>query len=233
MLDTQTWIIFIYSALALAFAPGPGILYVLSRTISGGRSAGIASTVGSAGGGMLHVFAAAIGVSALLATSAIAFSIVKYLGAAFLIYLGITMIISARNAKQSDMAETEAELKSEQKNQKKKKEEFRSLFYQGMISEVLNPKTAVFFLAFIPQFVTPETGDVFNQFLILGTIVVILNTLPDFLISFFSKPIERLWQTSLRFRKVQQATSGACLIGLGAYLALSGTDNHLAEKDIN
>ena len=233
MLDTQTWIVFISSALALAFAPGPGILYVLSRTISGGRSAGIASTVGSAGGGMLHVFAAAIGVSALLATSAIAFSIVKYLGAAFLIYLGITMIISARNAKQSDMAETEAELKSEQKNQQKKKEEFRSLFYQGMISEVLNPKTAVFFLAFIPQFVTPETGNVFNQFLILGTIVVILNTLPDFLISFFSKHIERLWQTSLRFRKVQQATSGACLIGLGAYLALSGTDNHLAEKGIS
>ena len=71
------------------------------------------------------------------------------------------------------------------------------------------------------------------HYIILGTIVIILNTLPDFLISFHSKPIERLWQTSLRFRKVQQATSGACLIGLGAYLALSGTDNHLAEKDIS
>ncbi|MFT6222098.1 MAG: threonine/homoserine/homoserine lactone efflux protein [Candidatus Endobugula sp.] len=217
MLDIQTWIIFVSSALALAFAPGPGMLYVLSRTMSGGRSAGIASTVGSAGGGMIHVFAAALGVSALLATSAIAFSIVKYLGAAFLIFLGIKMIIAALTTTKQNI--------TPEKIKKETKANFNSLLYQGIISEILNPKTAIFFLAFIPQFVQLEVGNVFGQFLLLGTIVVIFNTLPDFIICFFSKPIEKLWQTSSTFRKTQQATSGIALIGLGAYLAMSSS-NH-------
>ena len=216
MLDTQTWIIFVSSALALAFAPGPGMLYVLSRTISGGKSAGIASTIGSAGGGMIHVFAAALGVSALLATSAIAFSIVKYLGAAFLIFLGIKMIIAALTTKKQNI--------TPEKIKKETEDNFNSLLYQGMISEMLNPKTAIFFLAFIPQFVQAEAGNVFGQFLLLGTIVVIFNTLPDFIISFFSKPIERLWQTNSTFRKSQQSLSGVSLVGLGVYLAISDTN---------
>jgi threonine/homoserine/homoserine lactone efflux protein len=218
MLDAQTWIVFITSALALAFAPGPGILYVLSRTISGGRSAGISSTIGSASGGMVHVFAAALGVSTLLASSAIAFSIVKYLGAAFLVYLGVTMVISAIRTNKLETIPQEP--------QQKTNVTFSSLFYQGAISEILNPKTAIFFLAFIPQFVQIETGNIFSQFLLLGTIVVILNTLPDFLICFFSKPIEQLWKTSLRFRKTQETISGACLIGLGIYVATSNTGDN-------
>jgi len=201
MLDFQTWTTFLSAALALAFAPGPGMFYVLSRTISGGKSAGIASTFGAATGGVIHVFGAAIGVSAILATSAIAFTVVKYLGAIFLIYLGIKMCLSAFK----DIELNEALGSPEQKV------ELKSAYYQGVISEVLNPKTAMFFFAFIPQFVNPASGDIFLQFTLLGIIVVMLNTIPDFIISFLSKPISQLWRTSKSFRKQQQIISGSCL----------------------
>lgn len=214
MLDFQTWIIFISAALALAFAPGPGMLYVLSRTILGGKSVGIASTLGAACGGIVHVFFAALGVSAILATSAFAFTIVKYVGAIFLIYLGLKMILSA--CKSIDFSIV--------KRKEDNKVEIKSAFYQGIISEILNPKTAIFFLAFIPQFIQPVEGNLFGQFLVLGMVVVIFNTIPDFLISYFSKPIEHLWNTSITFRKAQQASSGVCLVGLGIYLALSGSN---------
>ncbi len=217
MLDIQTWILFLSAALALAFAPGPGMLYVLSRTISGGRSAGVASTLGAATGGMVHVFGAALGVSAILATSAVAFSIVKYLGAIFLIYLGIKMILSSFKNIDSEIG----------LSQEQQQVDMKSAFYQGIVSEILNPKTAIFFLAFIPQFVQPTEGNLFGQFVLLGVIIVILNTIPDFLISFFSKPIENLWNTSARFRKTQQATSGVCFVGLGVYLALSGSSKEI------
>ncbi len=214
MLSVETWIIFLTAALALAFAPGPGMLYVLSRAISGGRPAGIASTLGAAVGGIIHVFGAALGISAILATSAVAFMIMKYLGAIFLIYLGVKMIYAAYVAgKQEHVVRVNENATCT-----------KSAFYQGIVSEFLNPKTAIFFLAFIPQFVQPETGRVFGQFMILGIIVVLLNSIPDFLISFFSTPVERLWKSNTRFRLGQQYVSGTCLVGLGVYLAVSG--NH-------
>ncbi len=217
MLNFETWIIFLTAAVALSFAPGPGMLYVLSRAISGGKSVGIASTLGAAVGGMIHVFAAAIGISAILATSAIGFTIVKYLGALFLIYLGVKMLFSA-------FKHVDLEVVVSKTN---KREEIKSAFYQGVVSEVFNPKTAIFFLAFIPQFVQPAEGSLFGQFIVLGMIVVILNTIPDFLISFFSKPIERLWNSNVTFRRGQQATSGACLIGLGVFLAMSDSNREI------
>ncbi|AEF56312.1 LysE family translocator [Marinomonas posidonica] len=221
MLDFHTWVVFLSASLALAFAPGPGMLYVLSRTISGGRSVGVASTLGAASGGVVHVFAAALGMSAILATSAVAFTVVKYLGAIFLVYLGVKMILSA--FKKVDLSTV--------KRETEKKGEIKSAFYQGVISEILNPKTAIFFLAFIPQFIHPEKGDLFLQFFVLGMVVVLFNSLPDFLISFFSKPVEHLWNTSATFRKVQQATSGLCLVGLGIYLALSGSNKGIQLKN--
>jgi threonine/homoserine/homoserine lactone efflux protein len=154
MLDFQGWLLFLSAALALAFTPGPGMLYVLSRTISGGRSAGVVSTLGAASGGMVHVFGAALGTSAILATSAVAFTIVKYLGAVFLVFLGVRMILSAVKEGGSAMSLRQSE----------KPVEIKSTFYQGVISEVLNPKTAIFFLAFIPQFIQPGEGQLFGQF---------------------------------------------------------------------
>ena len=162
-MDLDSWWLFFGAALALAFAPGPGMMYVLSRTMSGGKSQGMASTFGTAAGGTFHVLAAALGISALLATSAIAFTVVKWLG-------------------------------------------------------------AIFFLAFLPQFIEPENGMIFGQILLLGMIVVCLNFIPDFLIVWFSEPVEKLWHSSAKFRLNQQIISGIFLVALGIYLALAGTN---------
>lgn len=215
-MDTETWLLFIAAAGTLAITPGPGMLYVLSRTLAGGRSQGLASTLGAAVGGSVHVVGAALGISAILATSATAFTLVKWLGAVFLLCLGIKMLYSAFGE------EEELTINSRGMNTGN----FLPTFLQGILSEVLNPKTAIFFLAFIPQFVRPQEGPVFSQFLMLGIIVVALNAVPDLLIVLLSKPVERLWRSSYRFRAGQRITSGLCLIGLGIYLAL--TDNRKA-----
>ncbi|MBX2858768.1 MAG: LysE family translocator [Cellvibrionaceae bacterium] len=210
--DFATWVIFVSASLLLAFSPGPGMLYVLSRTLAGGRAVGIASTLGSAVGGLVHVFAAAFGVSAILASSALAFTLVKYLGAVFLIYLGLQAIY--RSINRHDGADFSPAAASYG---------VQTSFYQGILSEVLNPKTAIFFLAFIPQFVRPEAGSVFAQFIFLGLIVVVLNALPDFIIACCSQPVTKLWQAKATFRVGQQFISGLLLIALGLYLAFSGS----------
>ena len=210
MLNLESWTVFLTAALALAFSPGPGMMYVLSRTISGGRSTGIISTFGTAFGGSVHVFGAAIGVSTILATSKTAFEIIKYLGVLFLIYLGIKIIYSSLKTKNIILSSSE------------KKQEYKSVFYQGALSEILNPKTAIFFIAFVPQFINPSSSlSPFYQFLILGFIIIIFNTIPDFLIAFFSKPIKKIWERNKNIRIYQQVISGLFLIGLGVYIAIT------------
>src|SRR6267142_3538073 len=146
MLDAQRFYLFFIAALVLAVTPGPGIFYVLARTLAGGRREGILSSFGTFAGGMFHVFAAALGISAILAASAVAFHTVKYAGAAYLVWLGIRMI-RTRNAEMVVSASQPA----------------RGAFRQGILTEVLNPKTALFFLSFIPQFIAPERSHVFLQ----------------------------------------------------------------------
>ncbi len=216
MLDTNSWILFLTAAFGLAFLPGPGILYVLSQTMNGGKSAGVASTLGASIGGTFHVFAAAFGISMILASSAFAFTIVKYLGAAFLIYLGLKMLYSAYKGNKTKIIHTQI-----------KKTNVKSVFLQGILAEALNPKTAIFFLAFIPQFVQVNEGAVFGQFILLGMIVVLINAIPDFMIVIFSKPVEKLWKNNYRFRIIQEAASGLCLMGLGLFLALSDTNKNI------
>jgi len=216
MLDLNSWILFMVATLGLAFAPGPGMLYVLSQTMNGGKQAGLASTFGASLGGIFHVFAAAFGISAILASSALAFSLVKYVGAAFLIYLGLKMLYSAyKGNKPQTVVRQERNIN------------FKSVFLQGILAEALNPKTAIFFLAFIPQFVSVNEGAVFGQFIILGMIVVIANAIPDLMIVLFSKPVEKLWKNNQRFRIIQEATSGIALMGLGVFLALSDSNKHV------
>src|SRR5215831_3674754 len=163
MLDSHKFLLFLAAAILLAITPGPGIFYVLARTLAGGRREGFQSSIGTFFGGLFHVFAAALGVSAILAASAVAFRTVKYAGAAYLVFLGVKMIRS-RNAELP--AETEAPK--------------GSAFRQGVLTEALNPKTALFFLSFIPQFIAPQLGHVFFQFAILGVLSVALNTAADF-----------------------------------------------------
>ena len=204
MLDTHRFLLFLAAALLLAATPGPGIFYVLARTLAGGRREGFQSSFGTFFGGLFHVFAAALGVSAILAASAIAFRTVKYAGAAYLVFLGIKMIRS-RN---TELPAATASPKG-------------GAFRQGVLTEALNPKTALFFLSFIPQFIAPERRHIFLQFAVLGIISVALNTAADLLVVSLAAPLEHKLKSSARFRRSQRTASGLGMIGLGAYLAFS------------
>jgi threonine/homoserine/homoserine lactone efflux protein len=202
MIDLHRLALFLAAALLLAITPGPGIFYVLARTLAGGRREGIQSSLGTFIGGLFHVFAAALGVSAILAASAVAFHTVKYAGAAYLIWLGIRMI-RTRHAEMTFAATPS-----------------QRAFHQGILTEALNPKTALFFLSFIPQFIAPERSHVLAQFLLLGAISVILNTVADLAVVLLATPLERKLKSSPRFRSRQRVASGAGMITLGAYVAL-------------
>jgi threonine/homoserine/homoserine lactone efflux protein len=213
MLDSHRFLLFFAAALLLAITPGPGIFYVLARTLAGGRREGFQSSFGTFFGGLFHVFAAALGVSAILAASAIAFHTVKYAGAAYLIFLGIKMIRS-RNV---PMSENSMPANSAGNAAVPKTNAFR----QGILTEALNPKTALFFLSFIPQFISPERGHIFLQFAILGIVSVALNTAADLLVVALAAPLERKLKSSPTFRSRQRTASGLGMIGLGAYVAFS------------
>ncbi|MCA9835827.1 MAG: LysE family translocator [Trueperaceae bacterium] len=160
MIEPTAFLGFLLAAFTLAIIPGPGILYVLARTLRGGRREGILSTAGTGIAGLIHTLAAALGVSALLATSAIAFTIVKWMGVAYLIYLGVKTLLDQQGIADNLNLETSFTPKG--------------ALRQGIIAEVLNPKTALFFLAFIPQFINPA-GHIFWQFVLLGTITTLLT----------------------------------------------------------
>jgi threonine/homoserine/homoserine lactone efflux protein len=207
MIDSSKFVLFLTAALVLAIAPGPGMLYVLARSLAGGRREGVLSSLGTFVGGMVHVMAAAAGVSVVLARSAVAFATVKYAGAAYLCFLGIRMILDAR--KDDGYLPAEAGLPA------------RNPFWQGIATEVLNPKTALFFVSFIPQFVDRQSGHIFWQFLMLGTISVTLNTSADLVVTMFAGPLGNRIRSSARFRRTQRTATGAVMIGLGTYLAAS------------
>jgi threonine/homoserine/homoserine lactone efflux protein len=206
MIDGHRFFIFLGAATLLAIAPGPGMLYVLARTLAGGKREGVLSSLGTFLGGLVHVVAAAMGLSLVLATSAIAFAVAKYAGAAYLVYLGVRMILSA--GEEGDVMLTSAAAP-------------RNPFWQGIATEVLNPKTAIFFLAFIPQFVDRANGAVFGQFLLLGAISVALNTCCDLIVTLLAAPIGARLRSSATLRKRQRTATGLTLIGLGAYVAVA------------
>ncbi|OLE14697.1 MAG: hypothetical protein AUG89_00830 [Acidobacteria bacterium 13_1_20CM_4_56_7] len=209
MFDFTRITIFLTAALLLAIAPGPGMLYVLARSLAGGRREGVLSAFGTFLGGMVHVFAAALGLSIILARSAVAFAAVKYLGAAYLCFLGVRMILEARR----DNADPGAMLSTIQPQ--------RNPLWQGVATEVLNPKTALFFLSFIPQFVSHTGGHIFLQFVTLGTISVVLNTTADLIVIAMAGPLGVRIRSSAVFRRRQRTVTGAIMIGLGTYLATS------------
>ena len=208
MFNEARFFLFLTAAVLLAVAPGPGMLYVLARSLAGGKREGVLSALGTFLGGMVHVFAAALGISVILAKSALAFAAVKYVGAAYLCFLGVRMILDARG--ENDTTAFSADF-----NQS------RNPLGQGVATEVLNPKTALFFLSFIPQFVVRANGHVFLQFVILGTISVVLNTTADLIVIALTGPLGERIRSSARFRRRQRTVTGAIMIGLGTYLATS------------
>lgn len=166
-MDVTNLALFFAAAWAIAISPGPGMLYVAARTLAGGRPEGLASSFGTGLGGLVHVAAGAIGVSALVMTSAEAFTILKLAGALYLIWIGIKTIRESRLPFEVKITTTGA----------------ARAFREGIVVEALNPKTAAFFLAFLPQFVDPATGPVWLQFLLLGLISVVLNTAVDVVVA--------------------------------------------------
>lgn len=209
MFAMPRFVFFLSAAVLLAITPGPGIFYVLARSLAGGRRDGVLSAMGTFLGGLVHVVAAALGLSALLAASALAFQTVKYAGAAYLIFLGLTMI------RRRDEGIAGEEIAPAPR---------RSPLTQGVITEVLNPKTALFFLSFIPQFVSPAAGHVVAQFLVLGAISVTLNTSADIVVASFAGPLGTRMKQSARFRSRQRTASGVAMIGIGVYVAASDSN---------
>jgi threonine/homoserine/homoserine lactone efflux protein len=208
MFGSTRFFLFLTAAVLLAVAPGPGMLYVLARSLAGGKREGVLSAAGTFLGGMVHVLAAALGVSIILAKSALAFAAVKYVGAAYLCFLGVRMIVDARHAEKPEPLPQETKAA-------------RNPVWQGMATEVLNPKTALFFLSFIPQFVNRGSGYVFFQFVMLGTLSVVLNTTADLLVIALAGPLGEKIRSSATFRRRQRTATGAIMIGLGTYLATS------------
>lgn len=208
--------LFLSAAIVLALTPGPGMLYVLTRSLRGGRAEGLASSLGTAIGGLGHVVAAGLGLSAVLATSALAFALVKYAGAVYLIYLGVQTL---RGQHDLQLDGTSPALAGPAPH--------RALA-QGIVTELLNPKTALFFLAFLPQFIDPR-GPALGQFLLLGTISVTLNTTADVLVATFAGPLGQWLRRSARWQCWQRRFTGTVLIGLGVYVAV-GDGGHAAPQ---
>lgn len=206
MPDTSNLVLFLGAALVLAATPGPGVFYVAARTLAGGRGEGLASSFGTGLGGCVHVAAGAVGVSALVMASAEAFTLLKLAGAAYLLWLGFKTIRDARAAAApSDVAAMGA----------------GRAFREGVVVEALNPKTAAFFLAFIPQFVDPSGGGVALQFVVFGLASVALNTLADVVVAVAaSRARDGLARRQDLIRRLRTA-SGVAICGLGAFLALA------------
>ena len=166
--------LFFAAAFLLAVTPGPGIFYVAARTLSGGRTEGVASSLGTGLGGMVHVLAGSLGVSAIVLASAELFTALKLLGAAYLVWIGLRTVWAARRDALAALAGGAAAPPIGS----------RRAFREGVLVEALNPKTAAFFLAFVPQFVDPAAGNVALQFALLGLVSVALNTLADVAVAF-------------------------------------------------
>jgi threonine/homoserine/homoserine lactone efflux protein len=209
-LELNGHLLFLAAALLVAITPGPGIVYVAARTLAGGRSEGLASSLGLGLGGLMHVVAAALGISALVMASAEAFTLLKVFGAAYLIWIGIRTWREARlRLPMVPMAAVETPTTGA-----------RPAFREGVLVEALNPKTAAFFLAFIPQFVD-STANVAFQFILLGLVSVALNTSADLIVTYWAAKVRAgLVQRPSLVMRVRQA-SAAIMCGLGASLLVA------------
>jgi threonine/homoserine/homoserine lactone efflux protein len=204
-LSGTNFTLFLLAALVIAAVPGPGIFYVAARTLSGGKRAGIASTFGTALGGLVHVIAGGLGVSAIILASAELFTVLKFAGAVYLVWLGIKTFREAR-----ELLPQKAIAVGTQR-----------VFREGVLVEALNPKTAAFFLACIPQFIDPAGGYPALQFITLGLVSVALNTLVDFIVVLMASTAHSgLTRRPQLLQRLRQG-SGLFIAGLGISLALA------------
>jgi threonine/homoserine/homoserine lactone efflux protein len=207
VVDFNSYLLFIGASIILCIVPGPDMIYLLSRTIAQGKKAGFAAALGINLGGYFHLTAAILGISAIIATSAIAFTILKYCGAAYLIYIGFKAILS-NSSSAIDSSDNEAQLS------------IKSIFWQGFISDVLNPKVAIFFISLLPQFIQADNNNnTFTQLIILGITVNIIALLINFVLVWFSHSVSSSLRQSNRVSKVLNNVMGTIFISLGLKLA--------------
>ena len=192
----------------LLIVPGPAVLYIVTRSLEQGRVAGFVSMLGVQVGALVHVVAAALGLSALIVQSALAFTVVKYAGAAYLIYLGSRRLLSRERLQRGEARVPRA---------------LGRLFREGIVVNVLNPKAALFVLAFLPQFVDPDAGSVALQVTVLGLLFVALATASDGMYALAAGSAAHWLRGSPRFLHVERWVSGSVLVGLGVTTALSGS----------
>ncbi|GAA1264026.1 LysE family translocator [Sphaerisporangium rubeum] len=206
MPSVTTLLVFAAATLALLLVPGPAVVYIVTRSVAQGRTAGLVSVAGIHAGSVVHVIAAALGLSALLAASATAFTLVKYLGAAYLVYLGLRKLLSRDHTLTTEVAPASP----------------TRLFSEGFVVNVLNPKTAIFFLAFLPQFTDPATGPVALQVILLGVIWIVLGMASDGTYALISATLATRLRSSRKAARRLDVTSGLVYLGLGATAALTG-----------
>jgi len=207
MLDWPRLSLFISVTLLLVFMPGPNTLYIIARSIQQGRRAGIVSSLGVQVGSLVHIAAAALGLSALLLSSALAFSVVKYAGAAYLIYLGVKTLLTKEKLEPTQAV---------------RKATLGRVFFQGVVVNLLNPKTSLFFFAFLPQFIEPARGRVAVQIIFLGSVLILLGALSDCVYALAAGSVGNWLRGNLKFLRAQRYFAGSVYIGLGAATALGG-----------
>ncbi|HEX4373519.1 MAG TPA: LysE family translocator [Puia sp.] len=206
MISENFWL-FALTALLLNLTPGNDMLFVIARSSSQGSKAGIVSSLGIMGGCMVHMIAAVAGLSAIIAKSAVTFTVIKYIGAAYLIYLGIKAFLDKE--------------KKIQVNNTIVKTSYKKIFWQGVLTNVLNPKVALFFLAFLPQFINTKTGNTTAQILFLGVWFDIGGTLINIIVALLFGKIGKLLGRSGKFVQWQKRITGSILIALGIKVAFS------------
>jgi threonine/homoserine/homoserine lactone efflux protein len=207
----STFALFAAASFALLVIPGPAVLFIVTRSVEQGRRVGLASVAGVHGGTIVHVVAAAAGLSAILVSSAVAFTTVKYAGAAYLIVLGLRRLFGRGSPEQAQSDPSAASA--------------GRAFRQGVVVNVLNPKTALFFLAFLPPFLDPDRGPLFIQVLVLGLTFIALGLLSDGAYALAASYVAQRWRRG-RAARVGHRTSGLIYIGLGVLAALTRRPQH-------
>jgi len=208
MIEFSQLYFFMGAALALLLVPGPAVLYITARSTNQGRLAGLVSVLAIETANFLQAVAATLGLSAILLSSALAFDVVKYLGAAYLIYLGIRKLLV------SEEGTGNGEIKPESLSR---------IYWQGLVVNLLNPKTALFFFAFLPQFVDPAKGNVTSQTLFLGALFVGMGIITDSLYALVASSLAEKLRGSHHFLKGQRYFAGLVYVGLGITTALTGS----------
>ena len=203
--------LFVIASAVLLITPGPAVLYIIARSVDQGRRAGLVSVCAIEVGNFMHVIAATLGLSALLLSSALAFTMVKYLGAAYLVYLGLRKLFTRAAARVTA---------------DRRPKRLRKVFTQGVVVAALNPKTALFFVAFLPQFIDPAQGAVAGQMLILGSLFVMMAVISDSLYALLAGTVGHWLKSSSSVLRAERYIVGSLYIGLGLTAAFADARRH-------